>query len=164
MYVYVYAYHGLCFWLQPACRYVYMCVCMCMYVRYHRLCFYVCLWEYVCTCMYMHITDSVSGFSLHVCMCMCVYIHVYIFSQFLASLWACDVHIHTHTYIMQTEAQWRACLLYMYACICMNVCTYVCMHVCMYVCMYVCFPIKCMSLMYVCMYVCMQVCISPIFH
>jgi len=90
-------------------RYIYVCVCMCVYVCFYKhVCMYVwaasvrfryiCMCVYVCVCIYsIHVCMYVWAASMHVidiCMCVCVCLSVYMY-----------VWLYTHMKIPQITSQ-----------------------------------------------------------
>ncbi len=142
------ALHSMCIFI---CMYVWISLCVCMYVciecgyMYIYACMYVlvcsmysrlkCVCMHVCT-DYMHVSMSVKVRDWVLCSYIYIYVHTY-------------THIRIHKYgKVPHEGNW---IMY----VCMYACVYVCMHVCVY--MYVCMCVYvCMhAYMHACMYVCM---------
>ena len=68
--------------------YVHVCICMYMYVQYTCICMYTCMYVHtVCTCMYcVHVCMYVCTVctcmyvrSTYVCTYICMYLHVYVY-------------------------------------------------------------------------------------
>ena len=66
VFVYVCVYLCMC---VPLGVCVFVCVCVCVFVPYVCVCVFVCVYLWVCVRMCVR---------LYVCMCMCVYVHVFV--------------------------------------------------------------------------------------
>ena len=112
-------------WNVCVCVYMYVRMCVCMFVCMYYVYVCMCVYVYMCICMFICMYVSVCMFvcmtvCMYVCMCVCMYLCMYV------CVYAC-----------------------VYVWIYVGMCMYVCMCVCVYVCMCVC------VWMNVCMYDCM---------